>query len=74
MAPKPDNRKDNVDRIQRNINMTIQNMEIADELITLTDDPEERDRLMEKNDRRQQALNGMRHEIRDEARHQQQED
>jgi len=33
MRPKPDNRKNNVDRIQFNINKTIQNTEAAEELM-----------------------------------------
>jgi len=63
----PDNRKDNVERIQKNINMTIHNMELADEMIAKTDNPKTKDELCAKNDRREQALEGMRKEIKDEA-------
>jgi small acid-soluble spore protein (thioredoxin-like protein) len=65
--PKPDDRSDNVDRIQFNINHTIRNMEAAEELIEKTDDKRMKDGLEEKNDRRRDALQGMREEIRDEA-------
>lgn len=65
--PKPDDRRDNVERIQENINMTIHNMELADEMIDNTDDEKMKKVLMEKNDRRRDALSGMRKEIRDEA-------
>jgi len=65
--PKPDNRRDNVERIQKNINMTIHNMELADEMIHKTDDAKMKKVLTEKNERRRDALNGMRKEIRDEA-------
>lgn len=68
--PKPDDRSDNVDKIQFNINHTIRNMEAADELIEKTDDIKMKKDLEEKNDRRRTALNGMREEIRDEARYQ----
>lgn len=68
--PKPDDRSDNVDKIQFNINHTIRNMEAADELIEKTDDIKMKKDLEEKNDRRRTALNGMREEIRDEARNQ----
>ena len=34
MKPNPDDRRDNVKKIQRNINRTIQNMEAADEMPT----------------------------------------
>ena len=66
--PKPDDRSNNVERIQFNINHTIQNMEAADELIEKTDDRKMKEDLEEKNDRRRDALQGMREEIRDEAR------
>lgn len=65
--PKPDDRSDNVEKIQFNINHTIRNMEAADELIEKTDDKNMKNELEEKNDRRRDALQGMREEIRDEA-------
>jgi small acid-soluble spore protein (thioredoxin-like protein) len=68
--PKPDDRSNNVDRIQFNINHTIRNMEAAEELIEKTDDRKMKEDLEEKNDRRRDALQGMREEIRDEARNQ----
>lgn len=67
--PKPDDRSDNVDRIQFNINHTIRNMEAAEELMEKTDDKRMKKELEEKNDRRRDALDGMREEIRDEATH-----
>ena len=67
MKPNPDNRSDNVDRIQRNIDMTIENMHRAEEMIATTPDAKMKQVLKEKNQRREQALEGMRHEIRDEA-------
>jgi small acid-soluble spore protein (thioredoxin-like protein) len=69
MKHNPDDRSDNVERIQRNIDMTIHNIELADELIEKTSDPKLKRELKKKNARRQQALEGLRHEIRDEARH-----
>ncbi len=65
--PNPDNREDNVERIQRNINYTIQNMEAAEEMIAQTTDEKMKKTLDEKNERRRQSLDGMRSEIRDEA-------
>ena len=65
--PKPDDRSDNVDKIQFNINHTIRNMEAAEELIEKTDDKKMKCDLEEKNDKRRDALQGMREEIRDEA-------
>lgn len=62
-----DDRRDNVDKIQSNINHTIENYERAEEMISEVDDPKTKDTLSEKNKRRKDALNGMRAEIRDEA-------
>lgn len=67
MKNKPDNRENNVNRIQKNINRTLQNMELADEMIAQTSDDKTKAELKDKNARREEALNGMRHEIRDEA-------
>ncbi|WP_227019535.1 small acid-soluble spore protein Tlp [Sinanaerobacter chloroacetimidivorans] len=65
--PKPDDRRDNVDKIEYNIGKTIQNMELAEEMIAKTDDENMKQELKEKNNRREAALKGMRKEIRDEA-------
>jgi len=67
MKPNPDDRSDNVERIQKNINHTIHNMELAEEMIEKTDDPKMKEDLIEKNKRRERALEGFRKEIRDEA-------
>lgn len=67
MRNKPDDRTNNVDRIQYNIDKTIQNCELADEMIARTSDQEMKKTLTEKNERREDALNSMRKEIKDEA-------
>lgn len=67
MKNKPDDRRDNVDRIQCNISDTIRNIHRADEMIEKTDDENTKRELSEKNDRREQALNALRREIKDEA-------
>ncbi len=67
MKTKPDDRRDNVEHIQENINHTIENMRKADEMIEETSDDKARENLKEKNSRREEALKGMRSEIRDEA-------
>lgn len=67
MKHNPDDRRDNADRIQRNIDMTIDNMRRADEVIASTSDKKLKQDLTDKNKRREVALNGMRHEIKDEA-------
>ena len=67
MENKPDDRRDNVDRIQHNISNTIENFNLAEESIEITSDPKTKKTLEAKNERRLDALNGMRSEIRDEA-------
>lgn len=67
MKSKPDDRRDNVDRIQCNISNTIENIHIANEMIEKTDDENMKEELSEKNERRERALKGMREEIKDEA-------
>lgn len=67
MKHNPDDRRDNVEKIQKNINKTIQNTELADEMIAKTDDVKMKNELKEKNQRREKALDGMREEIKDEA-------
>lgn len=64
---KPDNRKDNVERIQKNISNTIQNIEAAGEMIAETTNEKMKRDLIEKNKRRKDALRSMRQEIKDEA-------
>jgi small acid-soluble spore protein (thioredoxin-like protein) len=65
--PKPDDRRDNVDKIQFNIDNTIKNYELAEELIAKTDDEDLKKTLKEKNKRRLESLDSMRAEIKDEA-------
>jgi small acid-soluble spore protein (thioredoxin-like protein) len=67
MKHNPDNRKDNVEKIQRNINSTLQNIELGEEMIAKTDDTKMAEDLKDKNKRRKNALKEMKHEIRDEA-------
>lgn len=64
---KPDDRRDNVDRIQKNIDMTIHNIELGEEMISKTDDQKLKKELTDKNERRREALNGMKREIKEEA-------
>ena len=67
MKPNKDDRRDNVDKIQYNIDKTIQNYRLAEEMIEITDDDKTKKTLEAKNDRRLESLAGMRNEIKDEA-------
>ena len=69
MNRNPDDRRDNVEKIQRNIDQTVENIRLSEKTIDQTSDERTKHDLMEKNERRKQALEGMRHEIRDEAKY-----
>lgn len=66
---KPDDRRDNVKKIQKHIDNTVKNMEMAEDMMRLTDDEQTYDELKAKNERRAKALDAMRSEIKDEAKH-----
>jgi small acid-soluble spore protein (thioredoxin-like protein) len=69
---KPDDRSDNVEKIQDMIEHTIENIEQAEDTLR---NPEidmhenERQQIEEKNDRRRDALDSFRAEVKDEARY-----
>lgn len=67
MKHNPDDRSDNVERIQMNIDNTLRNIEAADEMIAGTLDKKKKKELKAKNERRNDAMDAMRHEIQDEA-------
>lgn len=66
---KPDDRRDNVKKIQKHIDNTVKNMEMAEDMMRLTDDEQTYDELKAKNEHRAKALDAMRSEIKDEAKH-----
>ena len=66
ITPKPDNRSDNVEKIQDTVKNTIANMEAAEETMAFTDGRELAS-LKEKNERRKETIDGLREEIIDEA-------
>lgn len=74
MKHNPDDRRDNVEKIQNNITNTIQNIELTEEAIQSADNPDVKKNLKAKNARREEALNAMRVEIQDEALDQQRND
>ena len=68
--PNPDNRADNVDRLQEKVTDTIENIEASHDALEFATEDEKRN-IEKKNKRRNQSLEAMRQEIKDEARHQQ---
>lgn len=64
--PKPDNRSDNVEKLQAMVHDTLENIEAAEETAQFAG-PQEREKIKAKNERRKQAVEGFREEIKDEA-------
>lgn len=67
MKNKPDDRSDNVEKLQEHITNTIQNIELAEETMSQASSSQMREQIAAKNKRREAALSNMRQEIRDEA-------
>ncbi|WP_010530726.1 small acid-soluble spore protein Tlp [Lentibacillus jeotgali] len=65
--PKPDDRSDNVEKLQNMVQDTIQNIEEAHDTMKHSSG-EEKEEIKDKNKRREQAIEGMRQEIKDEAK------
>jgi len=67
MDAKPDDRSDNVGKIQDNIDNTVRNIRLTNEIIKDTEDSKRKEELKDKNQRREEALHGFRKEIKEEA-------
>ena len=67
MKHKPDDRRDYLDILQENINNTLENIRLAEETMSESDNEEMNQDIAAKNQRRKEALKNMRHEIKDEA-------
>lgn len=66
--PNPDDRSDNVEKLQAMIHDTIENIEAAEDSLAFTDSDEQRQQIKEKNEHRRESLDDMRSEVRDEAK------
>lgn len=70
---KPDNRKDNVEKLQEIVQNTLENHRETEEYLEHHGDqlsPEQRRELEENNRKREESIEGFREEIKDEARFQ----
>ena len=67
MTDNPDDRRDNVEKIQEHIDNTIHNIELADDMISNTSDKKLRKELQNKNERREKAVDSMKKEMIGEA-------
>jgi len=63
--PNPDDRSDNVEKLQSMVQDTIQNIEEAHDTMKYASG-EEKEQIKAKNKRREEAIEGMREEIKDE--------
>lgn len=64
--PKPDDRSDNVEKLQKMVKNTIKNIHEAEASMEFAG-PEEKEKIKAKNERRKEAIEGFREEIKDEA-------
>ncbi|GGH73969.1 small, acid-soluble spore protein Tlp [Compostibacillus humi] len=67
--PNPDDRSDNVEKLQNMVQNTIENIEKAEATLEYASG-EEREQILAKNRRREEALEGFRQEIKEEYQHQ----
>lgn len=67
--PKPDDRSDNVEKLQEMVVNTIENMEEAESTMEFASE-EERANIKAKNERRRDSIDAFRSEIKDEYRNQ----
>ncbi|GIN96153.1 small, acid-soluble spore protein Tlp [Siminovitchia terrae] len=68
--PKPDDRSDNVEKLQKMVHNTIENIEKAEETMQFADG-EQKSQIEQKNQKRRESIQGMRKEIQDESAAQQ---
>lgn len=73
-GPKPDDRRDNVDKLQEQVVNTIENLEEAHETMQMDIPEEQREAIKAKNLRRERAIEAKREEIKDEYEFQQKQD
>jgi small acid-soluble spore protein (thioredoxin-like protein) len=69
--PNPDDRSDNVEKLQAMIQNTEDNIEAAEESLAFTDSETQRQQIESKNERRRQSIDSFRSEIKDEAHNRQ---
>jgi len=63
--PNPDDRSDNVEKLQSMIQDTLNNIDESEETLNVTSE-ENKDEILNKNRKRKKAIEGFRDEIRDE--------
>ena len=69
--PSDDDRSDNVEKLQEMVQNTIENMEEAEKTLDAQSSAHDREGIEAKNARREEAIEFMREEIKDESNQQQ---
>ena len=73
-GPKPDDRRDNVDKLREQVVNTIENLEASHDTLHMDLPEEQKEAIRAKNRRRQHSIKAKRDEIRDEYAFQQKQD
>ncbi|RLQ96165.1 small acid-soluble spore protein Tlp [Falsibacillus albus] len=66
-TPNPDNRNDNVEKLQDMVQNTIENMEKAEASMEFSESVQQTEQIKAKNERRRESIQAMRDEMKDEA-------
>ncbi|MGC4378448.1 small acid-soluble spore protein Tlp [Fictibacillus sp. Mic-4] len=69
--PKPDDRSNNVERLQQMVENTKENIEAANESLENTMSAEQQEQIREKNKRREESIQSFQNEIEDEKAYRQ---
>ncbi|MEW4307024.1 small acid-soluble spore protein Tlp [Rossellomorea marisflavi] len=67
MNHRPDDRRDNAQKLQSMVQNTLENIDKAEESMAFTDSEEQLESIRQKNERRKDSIESFRQEIKDES-------
>ncbi|MGX1264332.1 small acid-soluble spore protein (thioredoxin-like protein) [Rossellomorea marisflavi] len=67
MNHRPDDRRDNAQKLQSMVQNTLENIDKAEESMAYTDSEEQLESIRQKNERRKESIESFRQEIKDES-------
>ncbi|GLI84714.1 small acid-soluble spore protein Tlp [Rossellomorea marisflavi] len=67
MNHRPDDRRDNAQKLQSMVQNTLENIDKAEESMAFTDSEEQLESIRQKNERRKESIESFRQEIKDES-------
>ncbi|KON91847.1 small acid-soluble spore protein Tlp [Rossellomorea marisflavi] len=67
MNHRPDDRRDNAQKLQSMVQNTLENIDKAEESMAYTDSEEQLESIRQKNERRKDSIESFRQEIKDES-------